>query len=144
MFSVNASREEGSKDFLYILLGWTKGVMLYLDPFPLTSKLLKTPHPAIEKIDIHFKPWLTHKPLSQECQGDIEDHPIRWPSWDFSTHLHYLPPVCKLQWASALLLGYLSTGPLLHNKPCAGIWVISCLSIPRCSFISNIWCHNLR
>jgi hypothetical protein len=74
---------------------------------------------------MHLKSWPTLKPLSWEDQRVIEDYPIQWPSWYFSTRLLYIPQVCKQLWAPAHMLGSPSTGPLLHNKPCAGM----CLSM---------------
>jgi hypothetical protein len=38
-------------------------------------------------------------------------------SWNFSTHLLYLPPVCKWLWAPDLLLGTPSSGFLSIINP---------------------------
>jgi hypothetical protein len=133
-----------------IMLGWTKGSHVGTGP-PLPWRWLIEKSPPIPKekqtsILSHLietshldqRKWSPCKPLSQEGQRVIEDYPVQWTSGGFSTHLLYLPPVCKWWWAPALLLGAPSAGPILHNKPCADIWA-ACPppSIPHYSFISN-------
>jgi hypothetical protein len=97
--------------------------MLELDPLTLEGALLKTLHPALKEIVILLEPFARNSPASLELSVSHYLQKIRRSlriitSGDLpgaSPLISFINP------QSALLLGSPSIGPLLHNKPCAGI-----------------------